>query len=67
MGPRLLSRGKIDHQHGPVAHMLASMGPRLLSRGKRSAFVSFLPLPIRFNGAAAVEPRKGRRPCGSVA
>ena len=36
------------------------MGPRLLSRGKANSFRGIIEQLRRFNGAAAVEPRKGR-------
>ena len=34
MGPRLLSRGKVDLDRTRLIDHTASMGPRLLSRGK---------------------------------
>ena len=59
MGPRLFSRGRGGFGGRGGVGRLASMGPRLFSRGRH--FVPQLNVPNlkRFNGAAAVQPRKG--------
>ncbi len=42
MGPRLVSRGKLDLIFGQWQTILASMGPRLVSRGKLALATAFL-------------------------
>jgi len=58
MGPRLFSRGKDAHREHWGSGVAASMGPRLFSRGKNSYRSVKITGEGRFNGAAAVQPRK---------
>ncbi len=57
MGPRLNSRGILDEQFGFFPAAQASMGPRLNSRGIGGKPGAPDPVPDRFNGAAAEQPR----------
>ena len=57
MGPRLVSRGDSVRVAALNARIAASMGPRLVSRGDRRQRPHRI-VPIRFNGAAACEPRR---------
>ena len=64
MGPRLWSRGKQNVAGDFIAQERASMGPRLWSRGKPPELGPVPTVQRRFNGAAALQPRKvesGRR------
>jgi len=59
MGPRQFSRGNLVERAEPAPHKgEASMGPRQFSRGNMLT-LSHTPLAgHRFNGAAAIQPRK---------
>ena len=58
MGPRLFSRGNPTRADLVFAPLLASMGPRLFSRGNDGVWVKLANSLRRFNGAAALQPRK---------
>ena len=62
MGPRLFNRGKPVMVHHPGMVHAASMGPRLFNRGKSPVSWSMCRLMPCFNGAAVIQPRKGRVP-----
>jgi len=66
MGPRLDSRGRgANHLREPLWR-LASMGPRLDSRGRLWGTGRTDHPPLRFNGAAAGQPRKGAGGSGTT-
>ena len=58
MGPRLFSRGNGHGIQGETSATAASMGPRLFSRGNPPLASTNVPAVRRFNGAAALQPRK---------
>ena len=62
MGPRLFSRGRLSWDGDRQVSDVASMGPRLFSRGRRASFAAVILYPLGFNGAAALQPRKGAAP-----
>ncbi len=57
MGPRLISRGGRQDQHGHADLCGASMGPRLISRGDGRQTWPTMRVGS-FNGAAAELPRR---------
>ena len=65
MGPRLFSRGRWSLWKSVPARLTASMGPRLFSRGRHRPDGGLGLLWSRFNGAAAVQPRKAVRPAAT--
>ena len=62
MGPRLFSRGRVDRKRRVVNGHDASMGPRLFSRGRHLRQGGAAGSYSRFNGAAALQPRKVHPP-----
>ena len=58
MGPRRFSRGKDKYRKYKAILTLASMGPRRFSRGKRDLPTVYPHMPLGFNWAAALQPRK---------
>ena len=59
MEPRLFSRGNDEKPVPfPVGNGKASMEPRLFSRGNSHINQIILLCHVRFNGAAAFQPRK---------
>ena len=60
MGPRLVSRGKVDNDFHVFHDYLASMGPRLVSRGKASrCFAPALALMLQWGRDLLVAERRG--------